>query len=53
MFVLMHFSRQQCLKFVHVLPSLTLLYPELDLSDTHESARVIVAGALILERSLW
>ena len=33
---------------MHVLPSLTLHYPELDLSDVNETAHVNVAGAFIL-----
>ena len=48
--LLIHCSRQQCLKCVHVLPSLTLLCPELGLSDVNETAHVIVAGAFILRR---
>ncbi len=36
------------MKYVHVLPSLSLLYAELDLSDIHETARFIVAGAFML-----
>ena len=37
---------------MHVLPSLTLLYPELGLSDINETAHVIVAGAFMLRAVL-
>ncbi len=43
--LLSHCSWQHCSQYVHVLPSLSLLYPELGLPNINETAHVIVAGA--------
>ena len=43
--LLSHCSRQHCAKYVHVLPSLSLLYHEPGLPDINETAHVVVAGA--------
>ena len=37
--------RQHCAKYAHVLPSLSLLYPEPGLPEINKTAHVVVAGA--------